>query len=40
MVTVAFFFEVPPLASDALITLHLLLENRVTVILKEYFLGW
>jgi hypothetical protein len=35
------FFEVPPLASDALvITLHPLLEHRVTVVLKEHFLGW
>jgi len=34
------FFEVPPLASDALLTtLHPLLENRVTVVLKEPFLG-
>jgi hypothetical protein len=35
------FFEMPPLASDALITtLHPLLESRVTVVLKEPFLGW
>jgi len=34
------FFDVPSLASDALhITLHPLLENGVTVILKEPFLG-
>jgi hypothetical protein len=34
------FFEVPPLASDALLTtLHPLLENGVTVVLKELFLG-
>jgi hypothetical protein len=36
-----FFFEVPPLASDALLTtLHPLLENGITVVLKESFLGW
>jgi hypothetical protein len=35
------FFEVPSLASDALLTtLHPLLENGVTVVLKESFLGW
>jgi hypothetical protein len=35
------FFEVPPLASDALlITLHPLLENGVTVVLKEPFFVW
>jgi hypothetical protein len=35
------FFEVPPLASDALLTmLHPLLENGVMIILKEPFLGW
>jgi hypothetical protein len=35
------FFEVPPLASDALLTtLHSLLENGVTVVLKEPFSGW
>jgi hypothetical protein len=35
------FFEVPPLASDAvLITLYPLLENGVTVVLKELFSGW
>jgi hypothetical protein len=34
-------FEVHPLASDALLTtLHPLLENGVTVILKEPFSGW
>jgi hypothetical protein len=34
------FFEVPPLASDALLTtLHQLLENGVTVVLKEPVLG-
>jgi hypothetical protein len=34
------FFEVPPLASDELLTtLHQLLENGVTVVLKETFLG-
>jgi hypothetical protein len=32
------FFEVAPLASDALLaTLHPLLENEVTVVLKEPF---
>jgi hypothetical protein len=34
------FFEVPPLASDALLTMLQLLENGVTVLLKESFLGW
>jgi hypothetical protein len=35
------FFEVPPLPISALlITLHPLLENGVTVIIKEPFLGW
>jgi hypothetical protein len=35
------FFEVPPLASDALLTtLHPLLENGVTVVLKEPLKGW
>jgi hypothetical protein len=35
------FFEVPPLASEAILTtLHPLLENGVTVILKEPYLGW
>jgi hypothetical protein len=35
------FFAIPPLASDAfLITLHPLLENGITVVLKEPFLGW
>jgi hypothetical protein len=35
------FLEVPPLASYALLTtLHPLLENGVTVVLKEPFLGW
>jgi hypothetical protein len=35
------FFEVPPLASDVLLaTLHPLLVNGVTVVLKEPFLGW
>jgi hypothetical protein len=34
-------FEVPPLASDELLTmLHPLLENDVMVALKEPFLGW
>jgi hypothetical protein len=34
------FFEVPPLASDALLTvLHPLLENGLTVVLREAFLG-
>jgi hypothetical protein len=32
------FFEVPPLASDALLTtLHPLLQNGVTVVSKELF---
>jgi hypothetical protein len=36
----ALFFEVPPLASDALLTtLHPFLENGVTVVLKEPVLG-
>jgi hypothetical protein len=35
------FVEVPPLASDSLLTtLHPLLENGVTVVLKESFIGW
>jgi hypothetical protein len=35
------FFEVHPLASVALLTtLHPLLENGVTVVLKEPILGW
>jgi hypothetical protein len=35
------FFEVPPLARDALLTtLQPLFENGVTVVLKEHFLGW
>jgi hypothetical protein len=35
------FFEVPPLARDALVTtLRPLIENGVTVVLKEHFLGW
>jgi hypothetical protein len=35
------FFEVPPLAGDPLLqTLHPLLENGVTVVLKEPFLEW
>jgi hypothetical protein len=35
------FFKVPPFASNALlIMLHPLLENKVTVVLKELFLGW
>jgi hypothetical protein len=35
------FFELSPLASDALLTtFHPLLENGVTVVLKERFLGW
>jgi hypothetical protein len=35
------FFEVPPFTSDALLTtLHPLLVNGVTVVLKEPFLGW
>jgi hypothetical protein len=35
------FFEVPPSTSDALLTtLHPLLENGVTVVLKEPLLGW
>jgi hypothetical protein len=35
------FFEVLPLASDVLLTsLHPLLENGVTVVLKEPFSGW
>jgi hypothetical protein len=34
------FFKVPPLASSALLTvLYLLLEDGVTVVLKEPFLG-
>jgi hypothetical protein len=34
------FFEVPPLASDALLTmLHPLHENGVMIILKKPFLG-
>jgi hypothetical protein len=34
-------FEVSPLASDALLTtLYPLLENGVTVVLKETFLEW
>jgi hypothetical protein len=38
---VGLFFEVPPLASDELLTtLHLLLENGLTVVLKEPFSGW
>jgi hypothetical protein len=33
------FFEVPPSASDALLTtLHPLLENGITIVLKEPFL--
>jgi hypothetical protein len=40
-VTVSFSKYLPPLASDALLTtLHLLLENGVTVVLIEPFLGW
>jgi hypothetical protein len=35
------FFEAPSLESDALLTkLHPLVENGVTVVLKEPFLGW
>jgi hypothetical protein len=33
------FFEVPPLASDALLTMfHPLIENGIMVVLKEPFL--